>query len=129
MDNLKARGQEAEVHGYTPLNLDEMSGTDVPSSFDFDELFGDIIQVEVIDENDHGEVLRDGIYIKQDISQKMWRRGKVVLAGPKAQACGLKPGDEVGYPSDKGLSMVASGSKKYVFLNMERLFGKLKPLK
>lgn len=129
MDNLKYRGQEAEVQGYTPLNLDAMQGTDVPSDFDFEELFGDIIQVEVIDENEHGEVLRDGIYLKQDVTRKMWRRGKVVLAGPKAQACGLKPGDIVGYPSDRGLQMVAAGKKKYVFLNMERLFGKLKPLK
>lgn len=126
MNNLSYRNQEAEVHGYTPLNLDDMQGTDVPSDFEFEALFGDIIQLEVIDENEHGEVFRNGIYLKQDVTQKMWRKGRVKLAGPQAQAAGLKVGDIVGYPSDRGLQMVLSGKKKYVFLNMERIFGKLK---
>ena len=127
MDNLKARGQEAEVNGYVPLDLDQMSNNDVPNEFEFEGLYGDIIMVEIIDENEHGEVYRDGIWLKMDITQKMWRRGKVKLKGP--QCYDLEIGDEVAYPSDKGLKMVKSAGASFVFLNMERLFGKLKPLK
>lgn len=125
-NNLTARGQEAKVQGYAPLNLDMASNADVPNEFEFEGVFGDIIMLEVIDENEHGEVYRDGIWLKQDVTKKMWRRGRVSLIGPQCNE--LKIGDEVAYPSDRGLKMVNDGGKKFIFMNMERLFGKLKPL-
>jgi co-chaperonin GroES (HSP10) len=126
MDNLKYRGQQAEVNGLPSLDLAGMGATSVPSDFEFEGVFGDIIMCELIDENEHGEVMRDGIYVKQEVTHKLWRRGKVVLKGP--QCTELEIGDEVAFPSDKGVPMVSTNKKKYIFLNMERLFGKLKPL-
>ena len=127
MDNLEYRGQDAEVNGLPSLNLSSMQGTSIPTEFEFSAVFGDIVLVELIDENEHGEVYRDGIWIKQEVTHKLWRRGQVVLKGPKC--VDLNIGDQVAYPSDKGLPMVSANKKKYVFLNMERLFGKLKPIK
>jgi len=126
-DNNNARGIDDEVHGLPSLKLDDMMGTSVPSEFEFDAVFGDIVMCEIIDENEHGEVIRDGIWVKQDITKKLWRRGRVILKGPKCIE--LEVGDEVAYPSDRGIPMVSSNRKKYIFLNMERLFGKLKKSK
>jgi len=122
--HLKVRNQEAEVHGLPTLNLDSMMGTDMPTDFEFEALFGDIVMCEIIDENENGEVNRDGIWIKQDVTRKLWRKAKVVLKGPKCLE--LEIGDIVAYPSDRGIPMVTANKTKYIFLNMERLFGKLK---
>jgi len=127
MDNLKARGQEDEVKGMPGLDLTSMQGTTVPSEFEFERVFGDIVMCEYIDENEYGEVYRDGIWMKQEITQKLWRRARVVLKGPDAPI-GLCEGDEVALPSDKGIPMVSTNKKKYIFVNAERLFGKLKPV-
>jgi len=103
-DHLKARGIEANVNGLPSLNLDSMHGSSLSDDFKFKELFGDIIMVELIDENDQGEVLRGGVWLKMDVTKKMWRRGKVIKAGPKC--VGVEEGDEVAYPSDRGIPMI-----------------------
>lgn len=120
------RGLEDQVHGLPTLDLTSMMGTTVPPDFEFEQVFGDIVMCEIIDENEHGEVQRGGIWLKQEITEKLWRRGRVLLKGPKCT--GLDIGDEVAYPSDKGIPMVTLNKKKYIFLNMERLFGKLRKL-
>ena len=116
----------AEVHGIAPLNLDSMMGTDLPNEFEFTGVFGDLVMCEVIDENEHGEVWRNGIWVAQDVTKKLWRRGRVTLKGPLC--VGIEVGDEVAYPSDRGIPMVSLSRKKYIFLNMERIFGRLKPM-
>jgi hypothetical protein len=126
MENLKARGQEAENRGVASLKLDTMQGTMVPSNFDFEALFGDIIMCELIDEDENGNVWRDGVWVSQDVTKRLWRRGQVVLAGPDCR--GVEVGDQVAYPSDRGIPLVSFNKKKYIFLNQERLFGKLKPI-
>ena len=126
MENLKARGQEAENRGLPSLKLDSMVGTKVPEGFEFEALFGDILMCELVDEDQDGNVWRDGVWVNQDITKKLWRRGKVALAGPECK--GIDIGDHVAYPSDRGIPMVSANKKKYIFLNQERLFGKLKPI-
>ena len=71
MDNLKARNQNANINGLPTLNLDTMAGTSVPTEFEFESVFGDIVMCEVIDENENGEILRDGIWINLDVSKKV----------------------------------------------------------
>lgn len=126
MDNLSYRGQTANVNGIAPNNLDSMQGTSVPTEFEFQAVFGDMLMAEIIDENEHGEIYRDGIWVSQDITKKLWRRAKVVLIGPDCE--GIEIGDQVAYPSDRGIPMVSADKKKYIFLDMSRLFGKLTPI-
>jgi len=124
VEHMGPRGLPDLTFGYKTLNLDEMQGIDVPADFDIAGVFGDIVAVTPVDENEHGEVFRSGIWLKQDVTKKMWRRGAVVFVGPKVSE--VKPGDIVAYPSDKGLNMIQGKDKKrIVFLNMERLFCKL----
>ena len=78
------------------------------------------------DENNNGEVNRDGIWLKQDITSKMWRVALVIKAGPTCSG-NVKVGDYVMYPSDKGLPMVRT-NKKYIFLNESRIFCTCKPI-
>jgi len=98
--------------------------TSVPSDFDFDRVLGDIVMAEIIDENEFGEIMRNGVWVSQDITKKLWRKAKVYLVGPDCK--GVNVGDIVVYPSDKGIPMVKT-PKKYIFLNKERIFGVLKP--
>lgn len=126
LDHLEARGLEANERGLPPLSLDNMGQTSIPQDFEFEGVFGNILMCEAIDENDHGEVLRNGIWLKPEVTQKLWRRGRVILLGPDCK--GLAVGDHVAYPSDRGLPMVSVNKKKYIFLSMDRLFGKLKPI-
>jgi len=124
-EHLGPRGLPDLTGGYKTLNLDQMQGTDVPADFDIEGVFGDIVAVTPTDENDHGEIFRDGIWLKPDVTKKMWRRGQVIFLGPQVKE--LQLGDIVAYPSDKGLNMIqGKGNKRIVFLNMERLFCKLR---
>jgi co-chaperonin GroES (HSP10) len=115
-----------ENNGLPPLDLMEMQGVSIPLSFEIENVLGDILMCELADENDQGEVNRGGIWLKQDISGKMWRVAKVIKTGPDCTK-NVKAGDFVMYPSDKGIPMVKLG-KKYVFLNEQRLFCTCKPL-
>ena len=125
IEHVGPRGLPDLTHGYKTLNIDEMQGTDVPADFDIEAVFGDIVAVSPTDENEFGEIFRNGLWLKPDVTKKMWRRGKVVLVGP--QVSEVKVGDIVAYPSDKGLNMIQGKDKKrIVFLNMERLFCKLR---
>ena len=126
MENLKARGQEAANKGLPSLKLDSMQGSSVPSDFDFEAVFGDIIMCEMIDEDQDGNVFRDGVWVSMDITRKLWRRAQVVLVGPEVR--GVEVGDQVALPQDKGIPLVSANKKKYIFVNQERLFGKLKPI-
>ncbi len=115
------------VTGLPPLDLTEMQGVSIPVSFEITGVLGDTLMCELADENGNGEVNRDGIWIKQDITSKMWRVALVINIGPQCSG-NVKVGDYIMYPSDKGLPMVRT-NKKYIFLNESRVFCICTPVK
>ncbi|MDD4109957.1 MAG: hypothetical protein PHS54_00225 [Clostridia bacterium] len=109
-----------ENMGLPSLDLTEMQGADIPCTYEIVSVLGDILMCEIADESSTGEINRDGIWIKQEISGKMWRVAKVIKTGPECSG-NVKIDDYIMYPSDKGLPMVNLG-KKYIFLNESRIF-------
>ena len=90
-------------------------------------IFDDILLIEYVDEDEHGDVLRNGIVVPTNAINKAWRRGKVILAGPDAKYA--KEGDVVVFPNNmgvtiSGVTVTGKGKvKKGIFLNEERMFG------
>ena len=110
------------------VDLSSHSQGDVglPDDFELTMIFDDILLVEYIDENEEGEIQRNGIFIPTNAVTKAWRKAKVILAGPKAQYATV--GDIVIFPSNLGLNVSnldVNGTtlKKGIFLNEDRLFG------
>ena len=110
------------------VDLSSHSQGDVglPDDFELTMIFDDILLVEYIDENEHGEIQRNGIYVPTNAVTKAWRKARVVLAGPKAEYA--KKGDIVLFPSNLGVTVAnidVQGTvvKKGIFLNEDRLFG------
>ena len=110
-----SQGLPANIHGLPVFNMDDMGGATIPTDYDIVSVLSDIIMCEIADESETGEVKRDGIWISKDMVKKMWRVAKAIKVGPLCT--GVKVGDYVMYPSDKGLSMISTGGKKYIFLN------------
>jgi co-chaperonin GroES (HSP10) len=110
------------------IDLSTHSEGDVGLTDDFElqMIFDDILLVEYVDENEHGEVQRNGIYVPTNAITKAWRKAKVVLAGPKAEYA--KKGDVVIFPNNLGVTVAnidvqGTTIKKGIFLNEDRLFG------
>jgi len=110
------------------IDLSTHSEGDIGLTDDFEltMIFDDILLVEYVDENEHGEIQRNGIYVPTNAVTKAWRKAKVVLAGPKAQYA--KKGDVVIFPSNLGVTVAnidvkGETVKKGIFLNEDRLFG------
>ena len=110
------------------IDLSTHSEGDIGLTDDFEltMIFDDILLVEYVDENEHGEIQRNGIYVPTNAVTKAWRKAKVVLAGPKAEYA--KKGDIVLFPSNLGVTVAnidVQGTvvKKGIFLNEDRLFG------
>jgi hypothetical protein len=103
----------------------------VPENFELSRIYGDIIMVAPIDENDMGELERDGVVLPKTAMRTAWRTGKVLLVG--RQVDDIKPGEYVIYPNDRGLSVknlrVKGIGKVAVssFINEERIFGVCSP--
>ncbi len=116
-----------QVKGYAPLNLDDCMNLSGLSNDDYetDQVMGDIVKIEYVDENPQGEVNRGGIWMKQDIGIKLWRIGRIVKRGSQA-AKELQVGTLVRFPSDRGIPCVSSG-KKFIYLNGERIFETVVP--
>lgn len=114
-----------ENRGLPSLNLDECQRLSIPTDWDICEVFGDILMCERADENAEGEVLRDGIWLRQDITQNLWRIVKVLKKGPKATDY-VQVGDYLMIPGDRGLTMFKD-RQKLVFVNEERVFCKVTP--
>lgn len=119
---------EDRVGGKPPIDLNEINVgyTDpIDSRFEIDEMMNDLIMAEYVDESETGEVVRDGIYIKTDMTHaRAWRTAIVRKVGPKVPEQ-IKPGIYIRFPSDKGLPSI-QGKRKYIFLNAERVFCTMK---
>ena len=119
--NMDTRGSlPRENMGLPSLDLMDMQGASIPCEYEIESVLGDILMCEIADENEAGEVNRNGIWIKQDITAKMWRVAKVLMVGPEASGR-IITGDLVMYPSDKGIPMVKL-KRKFIFLNESRVF-------
>lgn len=114
------------VKGYTPLNLDECQNISGISNdeYETDQVMGDIVKVEYIDQNEEGEVNRGGIFVKQEMGTRLWRIGRIIKRGSQTPK-ELQEGVLVRFPSDKGIPCISAG-KKYVYLNAERIFETVK---
>lgn len=125
MNNEKPNYDDMDdkIKGYAPLNLDEFQGhgTITNAEYEIDEVLGDIIMAQYVDENYQGEVLRGGIYVKEEAGTKLWRTAKVLKVGPQVPN-NIKVGTYIRFPSDKGIKMVAMDKTKYIFVNAERIF-------
>ncbi len=127
-NNINVGVTEDLIKGYAPLNLDEFQGhgTVTNADYDIDELLGDIIMAEYVDENNQGEVLRGFIYVKEEAGTKLWRTAKVIKVGPQTPKQ-IQVGTFIRFPSDKGIKMIAMDKTKFIFLNAERIFCTVKP--
>lgn len=104
-------------------DLERYAGSDLNlTGWELTDLLDDVLLVEFADEDIGGKgVIRGGIILPTEMTQKVWRIGKVLLAGPKAS---IKKGQYVMFPNDKGLQANnVNGKKKVVFLNQQRVFG------
>lgn len=119
------KGLPAEVNGLPGLNLDDCSRDGIPSDWEIDSVLSDIIMATYVDENETGEVLRDGIWLQKDMTQHLWRVCQVEKVGP--QCTDVKEGDIVMVPGGKGIPGVSKGGKKLLFLNEQRVFAIVKP--
>lgn len=91
-------------------------------------ILDDILLVEFVDMSADGEsITRNGIYIPSNALAKAWRKGRVLLAGPKAQY--VKEDDIVIFPNNLGVTVSnihVEGHgyiNKGIFLNENRIFG------
>jgi|TARA_R110000851_G_scaffold295963_4_gene450969 co-chaperonin GroES (HSP10) len=94
--------------------------------FELNFIFDDILLVEYVDENDEGEIQRNGIFVPTNAVTKAWRKARVILTGPKVEYA--KVGDVVIFPNNLGVSISnldinGKKLKKGIFLNEDRLFG------
>ena len=94
--------------------------------FELNFIFDDILLVEYVDENDEGEIQRNGIFVPTNAVTKAWRKARVILTGPKSVY--VKVGDVVIFPNNLGVSISnldinGKKLKKGIFLNEDRLFG------
>lgn len=94
--------------------------------FELNFIFDDILLVQYVDENDEGEIQRNGIFVPTNAVTKAWRKARVILTGPKVEY--VKVGDVVIFPNNLGVSISnldinGKKLKKGIFLNEDRLFG------
>ena len=127
MEQLRQEASQDRVGGYAPLDLEECKGFGgTPMDYEIDNVMGDIICIENIDEVADGLVNRGGIIISEAAGTKAWRVGKVLNVGPLVSKT-ITVGTLILYPNDKGVGMLAFGNKRVVFLNESRIFATLKP--
>jgi len=115
-----------ENRGLPTLNLDECERTGLPMDWDIIGVFGDILMCKYVDENPHGEVLRNGIYLKQEVTQNLWRVVEVLIVGPSASK-NVNVGDLLMIPGDRGIPGLSKDGTKLIFINEPRAFAKVKP--
>ena len=118
------------VGGRPEIRLDTIDSAyadPIDSRWEIDEMMNDLIMAEYVDESSDGELNRDGIIIKSELSRaKAWRTAIVRKVGPKVPDQ-IRPGCYIRFGADKGIPSI-QGRKKYIFLNADRVFCTLKPV-
>jgi cellobiose-specific phosphotransferase system component IIB len=108
----------------------------LPSDFGLDDyqlsnLFDDVILIEYCDlhggEDGSEYILRGGIAVPINQVHNAWRKGKVILNGPRVQYA--KVGDVVVFPNNMGIPITNLEVEGYgkikngLFINEQRMFG------
>jgi hypothetical protein len=113
----------------------DLSDNALPSDFGIEDyvmckLYDDVVLLEFADlhsEDGSQYVERGGILIKASEVQNMWRKGRVILKGPRVEQTQI--GDIVVFPNNMGIqisNVEVEGHGKVkngVFLNEQRMFG------
>ena len=123
---LDNRGLPRQNFGLPSLDLDQCQRTSVPTDWDVVGVFGDIIMCKYVDENKQGEVLRNGIWLRKEISQYLWRVVEVMQVGPEVPKY-VNVGDTLMIPQDRGIGAVNKNGDSLVFINVSRVFAKVTP--
>lgn len=114
----------------------DLSDKMLPSDFGLDDymlsnLFDDVILIEYCDlhggEDGSEYILRGGIAVPINQVHNAWRKGKVILNGPRVQYA--KVGDVVVFPNNMGIPITNLEVEGYgkikngLFINEQRMFG------
>lgn len=114
----------------------DLSDKMLPSDFGLDDyvlsnLFDDVILIEYCDlhggEDGSEYILRGGIAVPINQVHNAWRKGKVILNGPRVQYANV--GDIVVFPNNMGIpitNLEVEGHGKIkngLFINEQRMFG------
>lgn len=114
----------------------DLSDKMLPSDFGLDDyvlsnLFDDVILIEYCDlhggEDGSEYILRGGIAVPINQVHNAWRKGKVILNGPRVQYTNV--GDIVVFPNNMGIpitNLEVEGHGKIkngLFINEQRMFG------
>lgn len=114
----------------------DLSDKMLPSDFGLDDyklsnLFDDVILIEYCDlhggEDGSEYILRGGIAVPINQVHNAWRKGRVILNGPRVQYA--KVGDIVVFPNNMGIpitNLEVEGHGKIkngLFINEQRMFG------
>jgi hypothetical protein len=102
--------------------------------YSLDMILDDAILVHYLDESEDGRtLLRGGLHVPLNADAKAWRIGQIILAGPRVKY--VAKGDTIMFPNNLGVEIggiqVTGYGKleKGIFLNEQRIFGKVTPLK
>ena len=120
IDNLTPERHLIDLTKYTDNDI----GID---DYVLDKVMGDIILVEFCDITATGDVMRNGILVPENVLQRAWRKGKVLLKGPLVKYTNI--GDIVLFPNNVGIRVSNIEVNNYgkinngLFLNEERMFG------
>lgn len=123
---MKQHGIEQGGRSLIDLSSADRKGLDF-DGYTLSKVFDDIVLIEFIDEDDNGNISRDGIFVPSNNTIKVWRKGRVLLKGKNADQCEIN--DIVIFPHDKGSPVSNVNIKNYgklkkgMFLNQERIFG------
>ena len=126
--------KHADIDQITPtkglIDLKDHSQGEGPLllGYELNDLFDDIILATYVDLDECGDnIVRDGIVIPGNASERAWRIARVILTGPNCTQ--VKHGDHVIFPNSFGMrasNIKVNGVGKItnsVFLNEERIFG------
>lgn len=117
-----------------------LADRNLPTDFGLEDfilsrLMDDVMLLEFCDLQDSNDgveyVLRGGIAVPVAQVSNMWRKGKVILKGPRVQFTQI--GEIVMFPANMGVGISNveveghGNIKKGLFLNEQRMFGVCKP--
>lgn len=116
-------------------NSHNQSFDSVLRGFSLSKIMNDVILVEYTDfgDNNGDTIMRNGIAIPLSTVTQAWRIGKVLLTGTSVDL--VKVGDYICFPNNMGVQIAnvkVEGHgvlKKGVFLNEQRIFGIVSPIK
>jgi hypothetical protein len=123
---------DIDMLGPVTVGLDieryDNAGFSFDDNYILSKVFGDIVLIEYNDTDESGDMVKRGsLFVPVAATRSLWRRGRVILAGPDVKHCAV--GDVVMFPHDRGIAVTNALIAGYgtvnngKFLNEQRLFG------